>query len=104
MGLPWMDWKTSGGKTGEEPPGWVKRLWEIADEWVTLVPGSSRFMELGKELIKINQENLVVIGTLGKIPLITVVANRLGNTPKWKINSSSYGYAYPYRADQWYIK
>ena len=104
MGLPWMDWKTSGGKTGEEPPGWVKRLWEIADEWVTLVPGSPRFMELGKALIKINQENLVVIGTLGKIPLITVVSNRLGNTPKWKINSSSYGYAYPYRADQWYIK
>ncbi|MCJ7684699.1 MAG: ABC transporter substrate-binding protein [Desulfobacteraceae bacterium] len=104
MGLPWMDWKTSGGKSGEEPPDWVKRLWEIADEWVTLVPGSTRYMELGKELIKINQENLVVIGTLGKIPLITVVSNRLGNTPKWKINSSSYGYAYPYRADQWYFK
>ena len=104
MGLPWMDWKTSGGKNGEEPPGWVKRLWEIADEWVTLVPGSPRYMELGKEMIKINLENLAVIGTLGNIPLVTVVSNRLGNIPQWTVNSYYYGYAYPYRADQWYFK
>lgn len=104
MGLPWMDWKNSNGASGEEPPAWVKRLWEIADEWITLIPGSARYLELGREMVKINLENLIVIGTLGEIPLITVVANRLGNTPKWKINSSSFGYAYPYRADQWYIK
>lgn len=104
MGLPWLDWKNSDGKSGEEPPGWVKRLWEIADEWVTLVPGSARYMELGKEMIAINLENLAVIGTLGNIPLITVVSNKLGNTPEWKINSYYYGYAYPYRTDQWYFK
>jgi len=104
MGLPWMDWKTSDGKSGEEPPAWVKRLWVIADEWVTLVPGSDRYMELGKELIKINLDNLVVIGTLGNVPLITVVSNSLGNVPNWTVNSYYYGYAYPYRADQWYFK
>jgi len=104
MGVPWMDWKTSDGKSGEEPPSWVKRLWEIADEFKTVVPGSERYMELGKEMILINRENLVVIGTLGEIPLITVVNNRLGNVPQWKINTTYYGYAYPYRADQWYIK
>jgi len=104
MGLPWMDWKTSNGKSGEEPPSWVKRLWEIADEFKTVVPGSERYMELGREMIAINLENLVVIGTLGKIPLITVVSNRLGNVPEWKVNTTYYGYAYPYRADQWYIK
>ncbi len=104
MGLPWMDWKNSNGASGEEPPVWVKRLWKIADEWITVAPGSARYLELGREVIKINQEHLVVIGTLGKIPLITEVSNRLGNTPKWKINSSSYGYSYPYRPDQWYIK
>jgi len=104
MGVPWMDWKTSDGKSGEEPPSWVKRLWEIADEFKTVVPGSERYMELGKEMIAINRENLVVIGTLGKIPLITVVNNRLGNVPQWKVNTTYYGYAYPYQADQWYIK
>ncbi len=104
MGMPWLDWRTSGGESGEEPPGWVKRLWKIADEWVTLVPGSPRYMELGKEMIKINQENLVVIGTLSNVPLITVVSNRLGNVPKWTVNTYYYGYSYPYRANQWYIK
>ena len=104
MGTPWMDWKTSDGKSGEEPPSWVKRLWEIADEFKTVVPGSERYMELGKEMIAINRENLVVIGTLGEIQLITVVNNRMGNVPQWKINTTYYGYAYPYRADQWYIK
>jgi len=104
MGFPWMDWKTSDGKSGEEPPSWVKRLWEIADEFKTVVPGSERYIELGKEMIAINLQNLVVIGTLGEIPLITVVSNRLGNVPEWKVNSTYYGYAYPYQADQWYIK
>ena len=104
MGTPWMDWKTSDGKSGEEPPSWVKRLWEIADEFKTVVPGSERYMELGKEMIALNFENLVVIGTLGEIPLITVVNNRMGNVPEWKVNTTYYGYAYPYRADQWYIK
>lgn len=104
MGLPWLDWRTSGGKSGEEPPVWVKRLWEIADEWVTLIPGSSRYLELGKEMIKINLDNLAVIGTLSNVPLITVVSNRLGNVPKWTVNTTYYGYAYPYRADQWYFK
>jgi len=104
MGLPWMDWKTSDGKSGEEPPSWVKRLWEIADEFKTTIPGTERYLELGKEMVKINLENLVVIGTLGNIPLVTVVNNRLGNIPKWTINSSSFGYSYPYRTDQWYIK
>jgi peptide/nickel transport system substrate-binding protein len=103
MGLPWLDWKNNGN-SGEEPPDWVKRLWEIADEWVSLVPGSSRYMELGKEMIKINLENLVVIGTMDSIPLITVVSNRLGNAPEWNVSSYYFGYAYPYRADQWYFK
>jgi len=104
MGLPWMDWKNSNGKLGEEPPDWVKRLWEIEDEWVTVVPGSQRYMELGKEMVKINLENMVIIGTLNELPLINVVSNRLGNTPKWTISSFNYGYAAPYQADQWYFK
>lgn len=104
MGVPWMDWKSSDGKSGEEPPSWVKRLWKLADEFKTVIPGSERYIEIGKEIIAINFENLVVIGTLGKIPLITVVSNRMGNVPEWKVNTTYYGYAYPYRADQWFIK
>ncbi len=104
LGMPWMDWKASKGASGVKPPAWVLRLWEIADEWITLIPGSARYLELGREIIKINQENLSVIGTLGNIPLITVVSDRLGNAPEWTINTTYFGYSYPYRGDQWFIR
>ncbi len=104
MGAPWIDWKSSNGKNGEEPPKWVRNLWEIGDEFSTLIPGSDWYMALGKEIIRINLENLTVIGTLGNVPLITVVSNKLGNVPQWTINTTYYGYAYPYRVDQWYFK
>ncbi len=104
MGVPWLDWKSSDGKSGQEPPSWVKRLWEIADEFVTVLPGSERYMELGKEMIALNLQNLAIIGTMGKVPAINVVNDRMGNVPEWKVNNGFYGWAYPYRADQWYIK
>jgi peptide/nickel transport system substrate-binding protein len=104
VGVPWMDWRNSGGSEGEEPPQWVKDLWKIADEWPTLVPGTPRYMDLGKKMIRINMENLSIIGTLGQIPLMNVVSNRLGNVPEWTVNAYLYGYSYAYRCDQWYFK
>ena len=104
LGVPWMDWKNSGGSQGETPPEWVQKLWKIGAEWPTLVPGTPRYMELGKEMIRINLENLSIIGTLGQIPLMNVVSNRLGNVPRWTVNAYLYGYSYPYRCDQWYFK
>jgi peptide/nickel transport system substrate-binding protein len=55
-------------------------------------------------MIKINLDNLSVIGTLSNVPLITVVSNKLGNIPQWTVNTTYYGYSYPFRADQWYFK
>ena len=103
-GIPWWKWKNSNGKSGQAPPLWVKNLWEIGEEFVTLVPGSDWYNSLGKKIVKINLANLSAIGTLSEVPLITIVSKRLGNVPQWKINSFYYGYAYPYRADQWYFK
>ena len=103
-GIAWWQWKNSNGTKGEEPPLWVKNLWEIGEEFVTLIPGSNWYNALGKEIIRINLENLSVIGTLAEVPLVTIVSNKLGNVPLWKINAYNYGYAYPYRTDQWYFK
>jgi len=102
--IPWWQWKETNGRSGEEPPLWVKNLWEIGNEFTSLVPGSDWYNAIGKEIIRINLENLSVIGTLAEVPLITVVSNRLGNIPQWKINAYNYGYAYPYRPDQWFFK
>ena len=101
---PWVAWMKSGGKEGLEPPAWAKRLYEIGKEWPTVVPGSERYMELGREFTKIHTEQMIAIGTVGNIPLINVVTNRLGNVPKFNISNYGYGYSYGYRADQWYFK
>lgn len=104
MGIPWKEWRDGNRTTGEEPPLWVKNLWELGDEFATLVPGSEWYQAVGKEIIRINLENLSVIGTLAEVPLVTVVSNQLANVPKWTVNSYFFGYSYPYRADQWYFK
>lgn len=101
---PWVAWMNSDGKDGIEPPAWAKRLTEIGKEWPTIVPGSDRYMELGREITKIHTEQLISIGTLGNIPITNVVTNRLGNFPIWSVDNYGYGYAYGYRADQWYFK
>jgi len=103
-GVAWWQWKQSSGKLGEKPPPWVENLWEIGAEFAAVAPGSDWYNALGKKIIHINQEYLSVIGILAEVPLLTVVSRRLGNVPKMNINSYFYGYAYPYRADQWYFK
>ncbi len=68
------------------------------------MPGSDRYLELGKEMVKIHQDNLIIIGTVGSIPITNVVSNKLGNVPQGTISSYGYGYSYGARADQWYFK
>lgn len=104
MGMPWLKWRDSHGEKGMEPPLWVKKLWEIGDEFVTLNPGSEWYNNLGGEMVRLNLDNLTIIGTLADVPLVTIVSDRLGNVPRWLVNTFFYGYTYPSRADQWYFK
>jgi peptide/nickel transport system substrate-binding protein len=104
MGVPWRDWLTSGGASGVEPPDWAKRLDEIGKVWPTVVPGSEEYTALAKELVQIHHDNLIIIGTVGRIPKPNVVSNNLGNVPEFTITNYGYGYSYAFRADQWYFK
>lgn len=105
VGVPWRDWVASNGASGEEPPAWAKRLFELSEVWKTVLPGSKRYMEIGTEMVKINLENLVIIGTMGSLPRPLVVTNKITNIPEgWNVSHFNYGYDYPYRADQWYFK
>jgi len=102
VGVPWRDWRDTKGVQGEEPPDWVKRLYTLADEWKTVLPGSKRFKAIGEEMVRINLENMVFIGSVGELPAPTVVSNKLGNVRDWTVQVYNYGRTYPFRADQWY--
>ena len=103
FGIKWKQWYNSGGTEGEEPPAWAKRMFDVAKEWKTVLPGSPRYVELGKELIKLNQENMTIVGTIGELPKPVVVSNRLHNVPsEMKTVHFNFGYIYPFRADLWF--
>ncbi|MCG8684191.1 MAG: ABC transporter substrate-binding protein [Desulfobacterales bacterium] len=104
MGAPWLQWRDTNGESGIQPPKWVTELWDLGRDFVGTIPGTDWYDAVGREIVRINLENLTVIGTMGKVPLITIVSNRLGNTPTWNINSYFYGYTYPYRPEQWFFK
>jgi peptide/nickel transport system substrate-binding protein len=104
VGVPWVNWIRSNGTTGEEAPRWVTRLYELAAEFPKTLPGSKRYMEIGREMVQINLKNMVIIRSCGDRPNPTVVSNRLGNVTKWKIQNYNYRRAYSFRADLWFFK
>lgn len=103
FGAAWREWSDSKGTKGEEPPAWAKRLFAIETEWRTLVPGSPRYIELGKEMVKLNLENMTIIGTVTDLPGPTVVSKRLANIREWTVQHYNYARTYPFRPDQWYF-
>ena len=102
-GVQWRNWYDTDGTTGEEPPAWVKRLFELAEIWKTVLPGSDRYMEIGREMVRINLDNMVIIGTVAELPGPTVVSNKLRNVTEWTVQNFNYGRTYPFRPDQWYF-
>lgn len=74
-------WYKSGGKLGEEPSEEFKKMMDLYDEFkVTVDP--DRQMEIAKELVEWNAENVYVIGTVGLIPNVVVVKNNFKNVPE----------------------
>ena len=104
FGAAWREWHVSKGAQGEEPPAWVKRLYQLEEEWKTVVPRSPRYMEIGRELVRLNLENMAIIGTVAHLPGPTVVSKRLANVREWTVQHYNYARTYPFRPDQWYFK
>jgi peptide/nickel transport system substrate-binding protein len=103
FGIKWKQWANSGGAEGEEPPDWAKRMFDLAKEWKTVIPGSERYTEIGKELVKLNLENMTLVGTIGELPKPVVVSRKLHNVnADMKTVHFNFGYLYPFRGDQWF--
>lgn len=105
FGIGWKQWFNSDGAEGEEPPDWAKEMFELATEWKTVLPGSERYMQIGRRLIDLNLENLTIIGTVGSIPKPIIVKNNLHNVMReMPTVHFNFGYIYPYRAEQWFLQ
>jgi peptide/nickel transport system substrate-binding protein len=73
-------------------------------EWQTTAPGSAEYLELGREILTINAEDLWIIGTVGQAPKPVIFKTDLKNTPEEGLFGWDYRFFFPYMAEQWYFE
>ncbi len=74
-------WYKSGGKMGQEPPAYFKEMMNLYDQYKVTVD-SEKQKEIGKKLVRMNAEDVFVIGTVGMVPSVVVVKNNFRNIPE----------------------
>ncbi len=100
-GAPWVQYWNTNGAEGEKPPAWAEELQVAAQNFTNSKQGSDDYLKWGAEMVRLNLENMVIIGTVGSVPQINVMHNSLNNVPDWNLNAYRAGFAYAYQADQW---
>lgn len=99
----WDLWVNSEGESGEEPPEELKRAREQALR-IEVSEDEEEIVRLGKEIFRLQAENLWIIGACGTLKQPLVVGNNLGNFLEdgvWASDNFVTGYAWP---DQWFLK
>ncbi len=108
--IPWWQWYSSGGKTGEEPPAEVKELFSLLEQFQVSKPGTEPYKKLGRQIIKINVDNVYTIGTVGQSPHPLIFKNTLGNVPSGDFVAKTpcwvwdYRFYFTWQPEQWYFK
>lgn len=80
---PWHQWFETGGARGEAPPEGSpeRRAYELYEQART-VPDPERRVELMKELVELNSEQLWNIGTVGGVDHVVIVKKNFRNVPE----------------------
>jgi len=99
----WDQWVKSGGKSGEEPPEELKRMRQI---WLEMRDSENEqeIVRLGKEIFRMQAENLYYIGVVGSVKQAIVAKNNLRNVPEeavWANDVSLTQYGWP---SQWFFE
>ena len=81
MAPAWGLYYKSGGKQGEKPEGDVAKAHELFGQFRSTVDPQKQ-IEIGKQIVKLESDNLWVIGTIGAVPSIAVVKNNFRNVPE----------------------
>ncbi len=102
-GFEWAEWKSSNGASGTEPPEDIKRLWDLADAFLSEPLGSAESNRIGGEIIDIHADNLLKIGVVADIPSPYVHSNKLGNLKPLTAKTYDFYWTYPYRPQQWFF-
>lgn len=78
-GPAWNSWRTTDGEEGEEPPQWVKDVWQLdADRW-SAVPGSDEFNTLLDQGFEWSRTNLPIIQIVEQVKYPMIANKNLRN-------------------------
>lgn len=84
--IKYVTWYRSGGKKGPKPPPdmeeAIRIYWEISG-----TPDDEEQIRLFKKILRLDIDNLWVIGTIGDVPHLFVVQNRFRNVPESAVSS-----------------
>lgn len=80
MGGPeWRRWYDTKGKEGEEPPQEIRKIFNLADEWLNVAYGTEKYVKLANELITLNVKGFYLIGMVESCPRPVIRKNGLRN-------------------------
>jgi len=71
-----------GEMPGEEPPAEIKQLFQWGADRVLVDFRSPDYIEAMQKVFDWHAENVVIIGTVGMVPVVYVAKNNIGNVPK----------------------
>jgi len=83
------DWYSSRGAKGEKPSGDMATALEQFDQLKSSTDAAKQ-VELGKQIVKLNADNLWTMGTVGAVPSIAVVKNNFRNVPEQAVTDWIY--------------
>jgi len=102
-GIEWTKWYASGGSEGEEPPADIKALQDLFDEMQITTDEDER-IHIGKEILRLNAENLYNIGNVGEVPIPVIVGTNFKNYPEEGFTSFDWLGNHQYPIEQTYFE
>jgi peptide/nickel transport system substrate-binding protein len=100
---PWSIWYQSKGAQGQEPPEKARQLIDWWQEMTTSMDRDRR-IELGKQILRSQADNVWTIGTLGLAPQPVVVSDELHNVPERGYWGWDNRMTLPYHPETWFLE
>lgn len=95
----WQMWNDSGGKEGEEPEAWAKRLYEIGNIADSYLMSAEDVSKLHAEMFALIKEQQPLVLPVDETMQLLVLSNKLANVPMEGIVTLA-----SMTVEQWYFK
>jgi peptide/nickel transport system substrate-binding protein len=102
-GVEWARWYSTNGEEGEEP---IEPIMQLFETWEKMQQTLDEYeqVNLGRQILKSQAENLWTIGTVGHLPEPVIVGNNMVNIPETGYTGYDWLNTYPYHSEQFFFE